>query len=129
MFRDFVKWMTAVTGIVWVLLALPLYFLGEPTIVWGIIVGCLLPALCFMAGFYTLCRSFHRSLNTLMQAVFGGMLIRLLIIGAAFVMIVKLTELHLVSFLSSLLGFYILYLIIELYFVNGRLQSVGENHR
>jgi hypothetical protein len=58
-----------------------------------------------------------------MITVFGGMLARLLFIGAMFVLIVIRTPLHPVSFLSSLLGFYTLYLVIELYFVHNRLRN------
>jgi hypothetical protein len=43
--------------------------------------------------------------------------------------ILKLTQLHLVSVVASLLGFYVLYLIIEIYFVNGRLHQVKESER
>jgi hypothetical protein len=59
-----------------------------------------------------------------MMAFFGGMLLRLFLIGAALIGILKLTQLHLVSVVVSLLGFYTLYLILEIYFVNGRLHQV-----
>lgn len=129
MFFAFLKTIGVATGVAWGLLALPLYFLADPMIVWGALVGCILSALCFTAGFYAVCRSFQQSLQTLMITVFGGMLARLLFIGAIFVLIVTLTPLHPVSFLSSLLGFYTLYLVIELYFVNNRLQSQEDSYR
>ena len=127
-FLAFLKTMGITTGIAWGLLALPLYFLAEPMIVWGVLVGCILSALCFTTGFYTVCRSFRRSFQALIITVFGGMLARLLFIGVIFVLIVTLTSLHVVSFLSSLLGFYTLYLVIELYFVNNRLRSQEDSH-
>ncbi|MEE8303813.1 MAG: ATP synthase subunit I [Candidatus Tectomicrobia bacterium] len=105
------------TGIVWILLALPLYFLGEPPIVWGVIGGCLLSAFCFTTGFYAVYRSFHASFDKLMIAVFGGMLARLVLIGGIFLLVITRTSLHVTSFLSSLLGFYVLYLVIEMYFL------------
>jgi hypothetical protein len=126
-FLAFLKVIGITTGVTWGLLALPLYFLAEPMIVWGALVGCLLSALCFTVGFYAVCRAFHRSLQTLMITVFGGMLARLLFIGTIFVLIVTLTPLHPVSFLSSLLGFYTLYLVIELYFVSNRLRTQEGN--
>ncbi len=126
MFLTFLKWMMAVTGIAWLLLALPLYILGESTVVWGVVVGCILPALCFVAGFYSIYRYFHLSLQKLMVVFFSGMLVRMLFIGAVLVLILLLTELHVISFLASLMGFYILYMILELYFVNSRLQRAEE---
>jgi hypothetical protein len=126
-FIDFLKAIFVITGATWGLLALPLYFLAEPMMVWGALVGCLLSALCFTVGFYAVCRVFHRSLPTLMITVFGGMLARLLFIGTIFVLIVTLTPIHPVSFLSSLLGFYILYLVVELYFVSKKLRTQEGN--
>jgi hypothetical protein len=123
MFQSFLKIMGIATGIAWGLLAVPLYFLAESRVVWGMVVGWGVAALCFSAGFYALCRYFRHSLEALMITVFGGMLARLLFIGTVFVLLAKLTTIHRVSFVSSLMGFYVLYLIIELYFVNTRLQS------
>jgi hypothetical protein len=111
------------TGVVWGVMALPLYFFAEPTIIWGALGGCLLSAVCFTAGFYAVCRTFHDSIHTLMIAVFGGMVARLVLIGGIFLLVVTLTSLHAISFLFSLLGFYVLYMIIELYFVKNRLHS------
>jgi hypothetical protein len=128
-FLNFLKIMGVITGVTWGLLALPLYFLAEPMMVWGALAGWLLSALCFTAGFYAVCRVFHRSLRALMITVFGGMLARLLFIGIIFVLIVTLTPLHPVSFLSALLGFYTLYLVIELYFVSNRLRTQEDNYR
>ncbi|ETX08150.1 MAG: hypothetical protein ETSY2_07055 [Candidatus Entotheonella gemina] len=117
------------TAIAWLLLALPLYFLGEAQILWGTIVGCLLPALCFVIGFYSMCRNLHRPLNKLMTAFFGGMLARMAFIGLAFFLILWLTQLHVASLLTSLFGFYILYLVLELYFVNGRFKHIKEGQQ
>jgi hypothetical protein len=129
MFIDSLKLLGITTGTVWCFLALFLYWLGDPRIVWGTLVGWALPALCFVAGFYILCRTFHLPLQKLMMAFFGGMLVRLLLIGTALIGILKLTQLHLVSVVASLLGFYVLYLIIEIYFVNGRLHRGKGSER
>jgi hypothetical protein len=129
LFYDFMKWWFLVTASAWVLLALPLYLLGEVDILWGTIVGCALAALCFVVGFYSMCRNLHRSPNKLMIAFFGGMLARMLFIGLAFFLILWLTELHVVSLLASLFGFYILYLALELYFVNGRFKHIKEGQQ
>lgn len=117
------------TGVAWGLMAFPLYFFADPMILWGILVGCILSALCFTAGFYAVYRSFQGPFRTFMIMIFGGMVARLFFIGAVFVLLVNLTSLHVVSFLLSLLGFYLMYLIIELYFVNTRLQSREEHPR
>jgi hypothetical protein len=129
MFRVFIKWMAGITGVVWLCLIWPLYVWGEPAIVWAALVGWLLPAFCFVLGFYSIYRYFHLPMQKLMLVFFGGMLARLAVIGGGFFLLLLLTTLHVTSFLASLLGFYILYLILELYFVNGRLQRVKEEQR
>jgi hypothetical protein len=126
MFPAFLKTMSITTGVAWGLIAIPLYFWAEPVIVWGVLIGCLLAAICFTAGFYAVCRSFQRSFRVLMITVFGGMLARLVLIGAIFILLVNLTSLHVTSFLLSLLGFYVVYLVIELYFVNNKLHPQEE---
>jgi hypothetical protein len=126
MFLTFLKTMSITTGIIWALIALPLYYLAEPIIVWGVFVGFLLSAVCFTAGFYAVCRSFQRSFRALMITVFGGMLVRLFLIGTIFILLVNLTSLHVTSFLAALLGFYVVYLAIELYFVNNKLYRREE---
>ena len=62
-----------------------------------------------------------------MVVFMSGMLARLFFIGIVFFLMLWLTQLHVASFLVSLLGFYVLYLILELYFVNNRLHNVKEN--
>ena len=129
MFRHFVILIARGTGIAWLLLALPLYYLGEAPMVWATLLGCVLPALCFVGGFYSIQRAFHRPFRKLMLAIYGGMLVRLVVIGGILVLIVKLTQLHVVSFLASLFGFYVLYMAIELYFVHGQLPQMKEQQR
>ena len=126
MFTLFFKWMVALTGLAWVALAVPLYSWGQPAITWGVLFGCLLSAICFIAGFYSVCRSFHLPMQKFMVVFMSGMLARLFFVGIVFFLMLWLTQLHVASFLVSLLGFYILYLVLELYFVNNRLHNVKE---
>ena len=128
MFTIFLKTIGISTLLAWGCIALPLYFYADAMMVWGVVAGCLVAALCFTTGFYAVCRSFHRSSRALMLSLFGGMLVRLVFIGVVVVLLVQLTSLHVVSLLTSLLGFYVVYLIIELYFVHNRLQSREEHY-
>jgi hypothetical protein len=88
-----------------------------------ILIGCLLSVVCFVPGFYAISWAVNRPFRPFLIAVFGGMLARLLFIGVAFILIATLTELHIVSLLFSLVGFYTLCLAVELYFIN------SEQHR
>jgi hypothetical protein len=126
MFLDFLKMLGVILSIVWILLVSVLYFLAQSTLFKEILIGCLLPVMCFIPGFYAISWAFNRSFRPFMIAVFGGMLVRLLFIGTAFVLIAKLTQLHISSFLFSLFGFYTLCLVVELYFINTKLQQREE---
>jgi Ca2+/H+ antiporter len=118
MFLDFLKMLGMILGIVWTLLVSLLYFLPKPTLFKEILIGCLLPVVCFVPGFYAVSWAVNRPFRPFLLAVFGGMLARLLFIGTAFLLIATLTKLHMSSVLFSLVGFYTLCLAVELYFIN-----------
>ena len=125
MFFDFLKMLGIALGIVWVLLIPLLYFLAQSILIRETLIGCFLPVLCFIPGFYAVSWAIHRPFHHFMIAVFGGMLIRLVFIGIAFVLIVVLTKLHMSSLLFSLVGFYTLCLVVELYFIKAK-YSINE---
>jgi hypothetical protein len=122
MFFGFLKILGSTLIIVWALLISFLYFFEQSIRLKEVFVGCVLPVLCFIPGFYAVSWAVDRPFRPFMIAVFGGMLIRLIFIGAVFILIVTLTKLHMLSFLFSLIGFYILCLVVELYSVNSKIQ-------
>ena len=122
MFIDFLKVLGVILTVVWVLLILLLYFLPRSMLFKEILIGCLLPVVCFVPGFYAISWAINRPFRPFLIAVFGGMLARLLFIGMAFILIATLTELHISSLLFSLAGFYTLCLAVELYFINSKLH-------
>jgi len=122
MFIDFLKILGLTLGIAWVLLIPLFYFLAQSVLIREVLIGCFLPVVCFILGFYAVSWAVHRPLRPFMIAVFGGMLVRLLVIGTTFMLLVKLAQFHVSSLLFSLIGFYTLCLIVELYFVNNRIR-------
>jgi hypothetical protein len=82
--------------------------------------------MCFIPGFYAISWAVNRPFRPFIIAVFGGMLVRLLFIGTAFILLALFTQLHLSSLLLSLIGFYILCLAVELYFINSNAQRREE---
>ena len=126
MFFDFLKTLGITLSIVWIFLIPPLYFLTQSILLKEIFIGCFLPVLCFIPGFYAVSWAVDRPFRPFMLAVFGGMLLRLIFIGTAFILIVTLTQLHVSSLLFSLVGFYTLCLGVELYFVNSKIQHREE---
>jgi hypothetical protein len=126
MFLDFLKTLSIILTIVWILLVLFLYFLDKSMLFKEILIGCLLPVVCFIPGFYAVSWAVNRPFRPFLIAVFGGMLVRLLFIGTAFMLIATLTQLHMASLLFSLVGFYTLCLIVELYFINSKTHRREE---
>jgi hypothetical protein len=126
MFLDFLKMLGIILTIVWASLVLFLYFLDKSMLLKEILIGCLLPVTCFIPGFYAVSWAVNRPLRPFLVAVFGGMLVRLLFIGTAFILIATLTQLHMASLLFSLVGFYTLCLVVELYFINSKLHRREE---
>ena len=110
-----------ILSIVWILLISSLYFFAQSILFKEILIGCLLPVACFIPGFYAVSWALNRPFRPFMIAVFGGMLVRLLFVSAAFILIVAFTKLHMSSLLFSLIGFYILCLVVELYFINSKM--------
>ena len=125
MFFDFLKILGFTLSIVWIFLISFLYFFQQSILLKEIFVGCFLPVACFIPGFYAISWAIDRPFRPFMIAVFGGMLIRLVFIGIAFILIVILTKLHMSSLLFSLVGFYILCLVVELYFIKAK-YSINE---
>ncbi len=126
MFLNFLKILGIVLGIVWIVLLPSLYFLAKFVLFKEILIGCLLPVICFIPGFYAISWAANRPFRPFIIAVFGGMLARLLFIGTAFVLLALFTQLHRASLLSSLIGFYTLCLVVELYFINSNAQRREE---
>jgi hypothetical protein len=122
MFIDFLKILAITLGIAWSLLIPLLYFLAQAVLIREVLIGCLLPVVCFILGFYAVSWAVYRPLRPFMIAVFGGMLVRLLVIGTTFMLLVKLAQFHVLSLLFSLIGFYTLCLMVELYFFNNRIR-------
>lgn len=126
MFLDFLRMLGSILTIVWVLLVSLLYFLPESMFLKEILIGCSLPVVCFIPSFYAVSWAFNRPFRPFIITVFGGMLVRFLFIGTAFIFIVTLTKLHMPSLLFSLVGFYSLCLVVELYFINSKLHRREE---
>jgi len=126
MFLNFLKILGIVLGIAWILLLSSLYFLAKFILFKEILIGCLLPVMCFIPGFYAVSWAVNRPFRPFIIAVFGGMLVRLLFIGTAFMLLAIFTQLHISSLLLSLIGFYTLCLAVELYFINSNAQRREE---
>lgn len=71
-----------------------------------------------VVGFYYIDKYFSASLNDFMKMVFGSMGVRLFVLAVLLVALLGFTKIHKVSFTVSLFISYILFSVIEIYFLN-----------
>ena len=117
MFNRFLKVAGMATVLAWLLLAPLLLVFATAEVLWWAAAGCVPSALFFVYEFYTLSKADRQDLTSFMQAFLGGMVVRMLVVGVVLFLLIRFTNVHLTSFVFSLFGFYLLYLVIELYFV------------
>lgn len=83
----------------------------------AVLAGAGLSALNVLAGFVSIEYSRGKSSETFLRAVLGGMVIRMMAMAAVLVALVKLAGLHMVALVVSLLGFYLVFLVLELMYI------------
>ncbi len=95
----------------------PLARYGSREIIVAVVAGALLATANVMAGFLSIEYGFEKSYTTFLKVVLGGMGIRML--GVLLVMLVLLMvfHLHTVAFLVSLLGCYLIFLVLEILYL------------
>jgi hypothetical protein len=123
MFVDFLKILGMTLGLAWLLVLGVSVFLMPSILLRETLIGCLLPVVCFIPGFYAVSQTVQSSWKMFLIAVFGGMFMRLVCIATVFMLLVMLTRFHVSTLLFSLVGFYTLCLAVELYFVSQRIAS------
>lgn len=117
-FRSYIK-ITVATALLLATLSLyPVYtwYGMESTI--GALAALLLTFLNAVVGFYYIDKYFSASLNDFMKMVFGSMGVRLFVLAVILVALLGFTKIHKVSFTVSLFISYILFSVIEIYFLN-----------
>jgi len=97
--------------------AYPLFRYGSAEIIEAAIVGALLSTVNVLLGYLAIEFSFEKSYTTFLKAVLGGMGIRMLGMLCMLIMLIKVFGFHAAALVTSLLGFYIIFLILEILFI------------
>jgi len=126
MFFDFLKILGTTLSIVWGFLISFLYFLSKSILLKEIFVGCSLPVVCFIPGFYAISWAVDRPFRPFIIAVFGGMFNTLSFYWHSFYIDSDTDQASCVQSLFSLVGFYTLCLVVELCFVKAKYNTDGE---
>ncbi|MCU0643641.1 MAG: hypothetical protein MUC94_05215 [bacterium] len=88
-----------------------------------IFLGYLISLFIFMLGFVSINWAFDRSLKTFMGIVLGGMFLRFVLIGVALFLLIRFTNIHILSFVLAFFIFYIIYQFYEIRFLNVKLSK------
>lgn len=119
---------------VWMLLPLVLiplvivYYVGDDktfiSVIWGIVVSSILMGV----GFFSLKIALNRSMKIFLGTVVGGILFRLVAILASGLYVFWYSDLPIRSFFISLLGYYLFYQFVEIFYFNRGLKESIKNN-
>ena len=107
--------------------AVPLSFLGSKDIIVAFMTGAVLSTLNVLAGFWAIEYAFDKSFNTLLAAVLGGMGIRIGLLLGSLVVLIKYFEFHTVALVVSMLSFYVVYLVLEAFYIQKRVSHKHQS--
>jgi hypothetical protein len=103
-----------------VVLAYPLaqYTSGEVTT--AVIVGAVLSTVNALLGFLTIEYAFEKSYTTFLKAVVVGMGLRMMLLLGTLLVLVLWVRMHPVALVVSVVGFYVLFLILEILYLQNK---------
>jgi hypothetical protein len=105
------------------LLGYPLAAFASGDVRTAVAAGAALSTLNVMFGYMAIRYSFDKSHTTFLKAVLGGMGLRLLFMLGAFTALIVGFRLHPVALTVSLLGFYVVFMILEIVFIQQRMTA------
>ncbi len=108
------------------LAAYPLMRLGNREILLAAAAGCALSTVNALAGFLTIEVAFGKSYTSFLKAVLGGMGLRMLFALGALAVLIAVVHLHTVALTVSLLGFYVIYLVLEILYLQKKVMVKNQ---
>jgi hypothetical protein len=104
----------------------PLIRYGSPEMITAAIAGTALAAANVLAGYAAIEYAFGKSMSTFLKYVLGGMGIRMLVMAAVLVLLIKLLGLHVAALVASLGVFYAVFLALEVLFIQRKISIKQE---
>ncbi|HUI10724.1 MAG TPA: hypothetical protein VL221_10385 [Bacteroidota bacterium] len=89
----------------------------------AVVAGAAVASANVLLGYVAIRYSFGRSYSTFLKAVLGGMGIRLLFMLGAFTLLLVAFRMHAVALTCSLLGFYAVFMIMEIVFLQRQMAA------
>jgi len=122
----FPKHVAVVLAATGVALAYPLATYGSGEIAIAVGIGALLSTVNVLLGFLAVEYSFEKSYTTFLKAVLGGMGLRMMfLLGVMLVLILRL-HIQAVALTISILAFYLVFLVMEILFIQKKVSVKNE---
>jgi hypothetical protein len=116
-FKGFLKQVVVALAAAFVLGAYPLYAFGDRELILSVAIGCGICTANVLAGSLSILIGFDKPNQDFLKILFGGMLLRMLVIGILVFLIVKFTTVQVFGLILSLFLFYVLFQILEISFL------------
>jgi hypothetical protein len=116
-----------VLAIVALVAAYPTFRFASAEIVVAMSIGALLSTVNVLLGFLAIEFSFDKSYTTFLKIVLGGMGVRMALLFAVLLVLIKVVELHAVALTVSLLSFYLIFLVLEVLFIQKKAAVKNQN--
>ena len=108
--------------------AYPLAKFGSTEVILGVILGATLSTVNVLLGYLAIEFSFDKSYTVFVRTVLGGMGIRLILMLGLLALLVSAFQVHAVALTFSLLGFYVVYLLLEVLFIQRKVMVKNANN-
>jgi hypothetical protein len=115
-----------VSGLSAALVVLTVMNANTTEIITAFFAGAVMSALNVLVGFLAIEFTFEKSHTAFLQAVLGGMGIRLMAMLGVLVLLIKYVGLHAPALVVSVLFFYVIYLILEILYIQNKVSHKGQ---
>ncbi len=105
------------------LAAYPLSEFATPHVTKSVVAGGIMSILNLLLGYGAIELSFGKSHTTFLKFVLGGMVVRLGIMWAVLLILLRIYEFHSASLMLTLMFFYVMNLVLEIYYLQKRIQT------
>ena len=109
-----------------VLSVYPLFAFASAEVVRACIAGVTISVANVLAGYAAIEYSIDKSYTVFLKAVLGGMGLRMLVMLGALMLLIEVFHFQAVPLVVSLMGFYILFLILEILFMQKKMNKKAE---
>jgi hypothetical protein len=124
---QFLKHVLLALGILAAMSVYPLLVNGSREILIAAGIGALMGTANVVAGYLAIEYSINKSHTTFLKAVLGGMGVRMVAMLGLLVVLLKVFEVHAVALTVSLLTCYVVFLAIEIFFIQKKLLIKNQN--